>query len=203
MKQELILNLVIGALGSILASIIIALVLQTFEFGAKEKIRMRLAVVAEYAFMIRNRYCYVSDYYETVHCAEEIMRLIREITDHVKRFNLLGKKENRKIFFTLLYDMQRRCERICFQTVGYDGEQEIQARINRIQREQFNQDEDLFLEKECNWLLEIVDGKTPQYDNDVIDIDSFCLDEGDTTYIRKKGIRLKRYQEMVEECQRR
>ena len=190
-------DLIIGAFGSILASAIIVKVLSVYEFNFKSKIVRRLDLLLNYAWMIRNRYSYEEDYPFTVHCAEEIIKLTIEIADHIKPLNLCRNKTEKRIFFTLLYDLQRRCERICFQTVGYDGRDEITTRIERINREQFINGEPNFIpEIEIEWMKTIIEGVSPQYMDGIIECNSYRL-EGDKIFIKKDGITQSEFQRMV------
>lgn len=189
-------DLAIGAAGSIIASVIIVVVLSVYEFDFESKIVRRLDLLLNYVWMIRNRYSYEEDYTLTIHCAEEILRLTIEIADHIKPLNLLGNRRGEKIFYTLLYDLQRRCERICFQTVGYSGHDEITARIEKIHREQFTDGEIFIPEIEIEWMKEIIAGDSPQYMDGIIDYNSFKR-ENDKTIIKKNGITQSEFQRMV------
>lgn len=204
--MEIFINLFIGILGSIVASIVIALCLHIYEFGAKSKILYRIDFMMNYIWIIDNKYTYLDDYNEIVHCAEEILRMVREICDYVKPLNLryvrciCKNRLNRKMFFTVLYDIQSRCEMICFQTVGYSGQQETEERIKALSGKQiiYNEDETAILEMEAEWLKDIASGKKPVYRNDIINVNSFRMNKKDKMYIRNKGIKQCEFEKIME-----
>lgn len=189
-------ELITGVFCGIVASLSIEWMQSVYESNFKSKIIRRLDALLNYVWMMRNRYSYEDDYALTVHCAEEILKLTIDIADHMKFLNLLGNRNGKKIFCTLLYDLQRRCERICFQTVGYGGHDEIMARIERISKEQFIHGDKFIPEIETEWMKEIIAGNSPQYMDGVIECNSFRRKE-DNTLIRKNGITQSEFQRMV------
>lgn len=191
-------DLAIGALGSIIASLIISCFLSHYETESEAKVRRRLDIILNYVWMIRNRYGFEVDYGLIVHCAEEIQNQIIEITEHIKPLNRIGKKDI-KVFYTLLYDLQRRCERICFQTIGYRGHDEIRARISKIEKEHFKNGEEFILEIEVEWMKNIIDGYSPKYTDGIIEHNSYKI-EKDETYIKKNGITKSEFQRIVKDC---
>lgn len=188
----------IGALGSIIASVVISCFLSRYEIEFESKVKCRLDIILNYVWMIRNRYGFEEDYDLIVHCAEEIQKQIIEIANHIKPLNRMNKKDIR-VFYTLLYDLQRRCERICFQTIGYRGHDEIRARINRIEKEHFTNDEEFIPEIEVEWMKKIIDGDSPKYTDGIIECNSYKFKE-DEIYIKKNGITKSEFQRIVKDC---
>ena len=186
-------DVLIGTIGSIVASIVIAVFLSVYEINGKEKYRARLSMIRSYARIISIRYSYKEDYAEIIHCAEEIIRLVREIGDHVRLLNRFSK--TRKIFFTVLYDLEHRCERICFQTAGYAGEEEIEVRIAKIEKEQFSADE-CILCREVDLLGELLNGDMPDISVVIIDENSYRQPK-DHEYIRQYGVTAEEFRRYV------
>ena len=183
-----------GVVGSILASILIGAFLILFEPNSKEKYSARVSMMQHYVWIIDNKYSFEKDYSEVMHSAEEIVRLIREIGDHVKYFNRFRKE--RKLFFTVLYDLEHRCEYMCLQTVGYDNDTEIKQRIKRIKKVICDEDEyeELVLDKEVGWLQELLNGNIPPISENVLDINSFRT-PNDERFIRRFGVSMEEFQE--------
>ena len=169
-----------------------------YEIEFESKVSFRLNIIMNYVWMIRNRYDYEEDYALIVHYAEEIQKQIIEITGHIKPLNRRCKKDI-KVFYTLLYDLQKRCERICFQTIEYNGHDEIRARINKIEREHFTNSEEFILEIEVEWMKNIIDGDSPKYIEVVIECNSYKLKK-DETYIKRFGITKSEFQRIVKDC---
>lgn len=126
-------DIIIGVVSSFVASLFLGVMSLCVNIRARDRVDACLSAIQQYGWIIRNKYTYINDYDEIVHSAEEILKLVREIDSSIKVFNRFRRG---KLFFTILYDIQCICERICFQTVGYDGEKELEARIKRIEDQQ-------------------------------------------------------------------
>lgn len=187
-------DIVIGAIGSVIATLIIWTLSCIWSVQSKSRVISCLKEMEQYSWMIRNRNGYLTDYTEIVHCSEQILILIRELFGSMMWLNRVRVG---KLFFTLLYDIQRRCNRICFQTIGYDNEDEIAGRMERIEKEQFylsdTHCEEMYILTEIKLLEQCYKSKYPTIPFD-IEIDSFKTGGITDAPIQKHGITVMDYE---------
>ena len=132
--KEIIANIFLGAVGSIVATIVLYLCSSVYRIGYKKKVMYYLELARNYNYQIRNYQTFVNDYDKIIPCVERMHECIFAIHDNILLLSKLYAPKNKKLIQTLLYDIQRRCERAMFQTVGYHGDAEIEARLNCIQK---------------------------------------------------------------------
>lgn len=147
--KEIIANIFLGAVGSIVATIVLYLCSSVYRIGYKKKVMYYLELARNYNYQIRNYQTFVNDYDKIIHCVERMHECIFAIHDNILLLSKFYAPKNKKLIQTLLYDIQRRCERAMFQTVGYSGDAEIEARLKCIQR-LFNEGDKSAVEIELN-----------------------------------------------------
>ena len=118
-----------------------------------------LELIRNYNYQIQNYQTYVNDYDKVIHCVERIHECVFAIHDNILLLSKFYAPKNKKLLQTLLYDIQRRCERAMFQTVGYNGDAEIEARLKCIQK-LFNADNKSSVEIELKTITALLETKS-------------------------------------------
>ena len=127
-------NIIIGAIGSILATIILYFLSQCFSFNSKKRLEYYLEAAFNYIYQIENHCSYSDDYDLIVHCTEELHKCIFEIHANIYPFSMLFNPIKKRLIQTILFDITRRCELVLFSTVGYSDENEKLARLKNLKR---------------------------------------------------------------------
>ena len=133
-------NIIIGAIGSILATIILYFLSQCYSFNSKKHLEYYLETAFNYIYQIENHCSYRDDYDLIMHCTEELHKCIFEIHTNIYPFSMLFNPTRKKLIQTILFDIIRRCEIVLFSTVGYDDENEKLARLKILKKYFYTED---------------------------------------------------------------
>mgnify|MGYP001775766970 CR=1 FL=1 len=132
--MDVLINIIVGAIGSIVATILLFVCTKFYRFGYKERIVYNLEMAENYVWQIENHLPFPDDYDMVVRCAEMLHRCLFEIHENIYPFSMWRNRTGKKLVRTLIYDASRRCEYVFFATVGYSGREEREARIRRIEK---------------------------------------------------------------------
>ena len=124
-------NIVLGATASIIASIVCALVLQLYKFGAKRKIDYCIdnAILAFHSFENAVKY----NYYDlAIAQADVVLSEINNINQNICILTYLPTKK--RLFYTSMNNVSRFMAVAKNVEIGYSDETEKQARCKKIKR---------------------------------------------------------------------
>lgn len=130
--DDVILNILLGAIGSIVATAILFVLSSLYRFRYKDSFLLNLNVAKTAVYQIANTHRYTSDYYLIMQQIDILHRSCISMAEAMQPLSLWYRPLNRKIIYTLLYDIIQNCERIKYTTVGYSGDQEIDARLKKL-----------------------------------------------------------------------
>lgn len=128
------LNILLGAIGSIVATIILYICSALYQIGYRDDVRFNIEAARIATYQIQNQHAYPEDYalviaqIDVLHqCAYNIYRSMRPLS-MAPRFNA------QKMVVTLLCDIISVCERSKYMTVGYSDLDEKAARLQEIHK---------------------------------------------------------------------
>lgn len=127
-------NIVLGAIGSILATAILYLCSILYRIGYKEDIRFNLDMARTAVYQIQNQHLFPEDYSLVINQIDVLYRCVFDIYRALHPLSLVGNRDAKKLMVTLLYDVISVCERAKFLTVGYSGLDEKEARLTEIHK---------------------------------------------------------------------
>lgn len=159
-------NVIIGAIGSILATLIIFLLSLVYNSKAKEQRFFDLNYIQKEVWQIENHLGFPDDFDFLMHCMEEVYKATFDISKNIYPSTFLLHPIKKRIAFTLLYDLLRRCELSLFTTEGYEGKTEKQARMNNIRKILYCKENELecsILSDQVEILKHLFSGKSIKY----------------------------------------
>ena len=132
--MDTFLNILLGAIGSIVATIILYICSALYQIGYRDDVRFNIEAARIATYQIQNQHAYPEDYALVIaqidvlyQCAYNIYRGMRPLS-MAPRFNA------QKMVITLLCDIISVCERSKYMTVGYSGLNEKVARLQEIHK---------------------------------------------------------------------
>ena len=213
--ENIILNLIIGALGSIIASIVLYLLSRQYSFSASKQRIYNIEFALNCVYQIENMRNFPEDYESIRHSLECLHAHIFEIHKNIYPFTMFFSPTKKKLVQTILFDITRRCECSLFSTVGYDGIQEKKARLFNIQQYFYTPESEqnncsvvelslslvkqLFKTSIFSAFAEqnMLPYKFTEFDN-FIEVNSFKSDDNILTrLIRDKGLTHKEYEKLI------
>ncbi|MBQ7158991.1 MAG: hypothetical protein IJS09_06180 [Treponema sp.] len=133
-------SIIIGAIGSVLASVILYFLSQCYAFSSKKKVAYNLEMAFYYVYQIENHRSFIDDYELIMQNIERLHKCIFEIHFSIYPFSMAFRKTKKKFIQTLLFDITRRCEGVVFSTTGYSGEQEREERLYKLEKYFYNEE---------------------------------------------------------------
>jgi hypothetical protein len=130
--EDVLINILLGAIGSIVATAILFFLSSLYRFRYKDSFLLHLSVAKTAVYQIANTHKYTSDYYLIMQQIDILHRSCISMAENLLPLALWYKPQNRKLIYLLLYDIIQNCERIKYTTVGYRGDTEIQARLQKL-----------------------------------------------------------------------
>mgnify|MGYP007101883153 CR=1 FL=1 len=131
--NNIVFNLAIGALGSIIASVVLYLLSKLYNFDSTKQRLYYIDLALNYIFQIENRKDFPEDYDFVIHCVEQLHSQIFEIHKTIYPLTMFFSPKKKRLVETLLFDISRRCELCLFLTIGYDEQKEKEARLTNLQ----------------------------------------------------------------------
>ena len=122
-------EIIIGILASLVATVIWVVLTQLYDINSRRNIAFLLELLYDCADSFDSAIEF-SNYSTAETEAEKILEYCKEILDNIKPLTFLGKK--RKLFYTILYNAYYSVS--CYKRVwvGYDKEQEREAKFKRF-----------------------------------------------------------------------
>jgi hypothetical protein len=205
---DVLINIIVGAIGSIVATILLFVCTKFYRFGYKERIVYNLEMAENYVWQIENHLLFPSDYDIVVHCAEMLYKCLFEIHVNLYPLSMWRNKRGKKLIRTLLYDASRRCEYVCFVTVGYNGNEEKEARIKNIRKRLYDSsvsDSGSIVKLELELIKRLINSKTQDAlrgmkdvnISGLVEINSFKNTGGVNAIMQKQGITRQEYEKVI------
>ena len=220
--NDIVFNIVIGAIGSIVATIILFFLSKTYKMGYKDDFNFYLIQAKTAVYQIENQHLFPDDYELVIEQVDVLYNCAYNMYKCISPLSLLRRRTEKKLINTILYDIIRVCELSKCVTVGYDETNENRARLSKIHKYFYKGD---MLNKTCNisivgaqieLLKALINGnkytkaitdtfKRELHDKkdfwdifslEFIDINSF--QSSDQTVIKRKGLTSIKFEEMIE-----
>lgn len=132
--MNIILNIFLGAIGSIVATIILYSLSQLYKFKYKARFKFNLELAKTATYQIQNQHLFPEDYTLVIGQIDVLYKCAFEMYESLYPLSLFYKPNVKKLIITLLYDIMRICEVSKFTTVGYSGLDEKEARLKQIHK---------------------------------------------------------------------
>lgn len=132
--DNILLNIGLGAVGSIVATIILYLCSHLYRIGYKEDFEFNLENARMAVYQIQNHHGFPNDYLLVMEQVDNLCRCAFSMYKSLTPLSLWRNRSAKKLIITLLYDIIRVCEVSKCITVGYEGEREQEARLERIHK---------------------------------------------------------------------
>lgn len=205
--NNVLMNIILGAVGSIVATVILYFCSHVYQVGYKDDFTFNLENALTAIYQIENHIRFPGDYYWVMSQIDNMCCCVWNMYRSLKPLSLWRNKTEKKLLITLLYDIIRLCEHAKCVAIGYCGEQEQEARINKLQRyfyrfQKTSQENASVTQIQLNVIQLLIKGKTisetfneishtykkPLFENILEDgfIDINSLKSGRAVGIRKK-----------------
>jgi len=130
--MDILNNILLGAAGSIVASIILFCCSSLYKIGYKEDVRFNIEAARIATYQIENQHLYPEDYTLVINQIDVLHQSAFAMYRSLRPLSMIWKRRPRRFIITLLYDIIVVCERAKFVTVGYSGLDEKEARLKEI-----------------------------------------------------------------------
>ena len=132
--METAINLLLGVMGSIIATFVLYLCSHLYQFGYKEDFEFELENAFISVYQIENHHLFPDDYLFVMRQMDTLRRCSYNMYKLLKPLSLWKDRLAKKLIVTILYDIINVCEKAEYITVGYDGKKEQEARLEKIHR---------------------------------------------------------------------
>ena len=126
-------NILLGAMGSIVATIVLYCCSALYKIGYKEELKFHLEAAMVSVLQIENIHTYPEDYGIVVSQTDNILQHSFAMYKCIKPLSLWWNPKSKQLIITLLYEIISLCEKVKYTTVGYSGIDEREARLHRIE----------------------------------------------------------------------
>lgn len=127
-------NVILGAIGSIVATITLFLLSKLYNVGYKKDFKFLLEKSYNAIYQIENLCTYPDDYNLVIEQIDVLHQCAYDMYKCLSILALWGKCKSKKLIITLLNDIISVCELSKFTTVGFSGDDEREARLDRIKK---------------------------------------------------------------------
>lgn len=134
MSVEICETILFGVLSSLFASIIFVVVSQLWNWNAKSDIKNYVNRSKELFYAAELRFSYDNDYSDIMLILRDAQKYLVSAYEHFRFFTYFWSPKQRRVMYTLIYDLLRVCERASFITVGHTGSTEAEARLREIEK---------------------------------------------------------------------
>ena len=209
-------NIGIGILSGVITTCLLFLLSKIYHPNNIKNIKNNLDLAERYIWQIDAMIDFTDDYDRIIHAFEKLHDNLFQIYLCMAPSICLFRQKNKKIIYTLIYDMMRCCEASMLVVEGYSGDEEKEARIRNIiayLRFQHETDPYSALQREHALIVALLkhsvkrafeeaDRRFPQIDyEELIEINSFKQPVF-FSEIREKGITKDEYMMIVDEYKR-
>lgn len=127
-------NIILGAIGSIVATIMLFLLSKLYNVGYKKDFNFFLERANNAIYQIENLCTYPDDYNLVIGQIDVLHQCAYGMYKCLSPLALWRKSDSKKLIITLLNDIISICELSKLTTVGFSGDEEREARLDRINR---------------------------------------------------------------------
>lgn len=132
--MDIINNILLGAAGSIVATIILYICSALYRIGYKDDVRFNIEAARIATYQIQNQHQFPEDYALVINQIDILHQYAYSIYRNMRPLSMIWHRNARKMIITLLYDIIMVCERSKFMTIGLSGLDEKEARLNEIHK---------------------------------------------------------------------
>lgn len=132
--MDIVNNILLGAAGSIVATIILYLCSALYRIGYKDDVRFNIEAARIASYQIQNQHLFPEDYALVINQIDILYQCAYSIYRSMRPLSMIWNRNARKMIITLLYDIIMVCERSKFMTIGLSGLDEKEARLNEIHK---------------------------------------------------------------------
>lgn len=132
--MDIVNNILLGAAGSIVATIILYLCSALYRIGYKDDVRFNIEAARIATYQIQNQHLFPEDYALVINQIDILHQCAYSIYRSMRPLSMIWNRNARKMIITLLYDIIMVCERSKFMTIGLSGLDEKEARLNEIHK---------------------------------------------------------------------
>ena len=132
--MDIVNNIILGAAGSIVATIILYICSALYRIGYKDDVRFNIEAARIATYQIQNQHLFPEDYALVISQIDILHQCAYSIYRSMRPLSMIWNRNARKMIITLLYDIIMVCERSKFMTIGLSGLDEKEARLNEIHK---------------------------------------------------------------------
>lgn len=141
----MIIEIFVGVLSSIIATVLLYYLKAVGLFEDRRQIRDELERIHRCLYEVWQKMEYNNiDYERILKKTDEVIESIFKIDCMIKKLTYRLDKNRMKMIITLLYELRRLCEKSSNITIGYSGQEEIIARVEKIKKYFCNGSKDLY-----------------------------------------------------------
>ena len=130
--MDILINIILGAAGSIVATIITYFCSVLYKIGYKDDVRFNIEMAQVAVYQIQNQHTFPEDYFLVISQIDVLLQSAYNIYRSLRPLSMLTQRKSRKLIITLLYDIIVVCEKAKFTTIGFSGLDEKEARLKEI-----------------------------------------------------------------------
>ena len=132
--MDTFLNILLGAIGSIVATIILYICSALYQIGYRDDVRFNIEAARIATYQIQNQHAYPEDYALVIAQIDVLYQCTYNIYRSMRPLSMAPRFNAQKMVITLLCDIISVCERSKYMTVGYSGLNEKAARLQEIHK---------------------------------------------------------------------
>lgn len=132
--MDIFTNIVLGAVGSIVATFILYLCSHLYKAGYKEDFIFYLDAAENSIFQIKSHHVYSQDYLLVINEIDKLKNSAYEMYKCLTPLSLWKSRDSKKLMITLLYDIIVLCEKCKGVTSGYEEGIEEEDRLKKIHK---------------------------------------------------------------------
>lgn len=132
--MDLLNNILLGAAGSIVATIILYACSVLYKVGYKDDVRFNIDAARVAVYQIENQHLFPEDYALVIAQIDILHQCAYNIYRSLRPLSMIWNRNARKMIITLIYDIIVVCERAKFITVGFSDLAEKDARLKEIHK---------------------------------------------------------------------
>ena len=130
--MDVLTNILLGAAGSIVATIILYICSSLYKIGYKDDVRFNIETARVAVYQIQNQHSFPEDYALVIAQIDVLHQCAYNIYRSLRPLSMIWNVKSRKMIITLIYDIIHVCERSKYMTIGYSGLDEKEARLREI-----------------------------------------------------------------------
>ncbi len=127
-------NILLGAVGSLVATLVLFLLSKLYKSGYKKDFEFSLDMAYTSIYQVENLLGYPNDYPLVIAQIDCLYRNAFDMYRSLTPLSLWSRPISKILIITILNDIIRSCEVSKFTTIGFSGEDEWEARLKRVEK---------------------------------------------------------------------